>query len=55
MTALLIDLGKHAAFIWASYGIFTVVLVGLVAWLIGEGRRLRRRLDEFEARGVKRR
>ena len=49
------DLGKHAVFIWSSYGIVAVVLFGLVAWLIIDGVRLKRRLDELEARGVRRR
>jgi heme exporter protein D len=49
------DLGKHAAFIWSSYGIVTVVLTGLIVWLICDGLRLKRRLDELEARGIRRR
>ena len=49
------DLGKHAVFIWSSYAVVVVVLSGLVAWLISDGRRLRRRLDDLEARGVRRR
>ncbi|MEZ5844421.1 MAG: heme exporter protein CcmD [Hyphomicrobiaceae bacterium] len=51
----MIDLGKHAVFIWASYGATTVVLAGLVAWLIADGRRLERALRDLEARGVRRR
>ena len=49
------DLGPHAAFIWSSYAIFTVVLVGLIGWLVMDGRRLKRGLDAMEARGVRRR
>ncbi len=49
------DLGPHAAFIWASYGAVAVVLVLLVAWLLWDGQRQRRLLDELEARGVRRR
>jgi heme exporter protein D len=49
------DLGRHAAFIWSSYAIFAVVLVGMVVWLITDGRRLKRGLDDMEARGVRRR
>ncbi len=44
------DLGPHAAFIWASYALTAVVLVGLVGWLIFDGRRQRQLLDAFEAR-----
>ena len=51
----MIDLGKHAVFIWSSYAVVAVVLVGLIGWLVADGRRLRRRLAELEARGVTRR
>ena len=33
------DLGPHAAFIWASYALMVLVLGGLIAWLIFDGRR----------------
>ncbi len=49
------DLGPHAAFIWGSYGVVAAVLLALVAWLVTDGRRLKRALDEMEARGVRRR
>ncbi len=49
------DLGPHAAFIWASYAIVAGVLVLLVAWLTFDGRRQQRMIDEFEARGIRRR
>lgn len=49
------DLGPHAGFIWTSYGIMALVLAALVAWLIADGRRLKRNLDDLEARGVTRR
>ena len=51
----MIDLGKHAVFIWSSYGVVIVVLAALVGWLISDGLRLRRRLAELEAQGVTRR
>lgn len=51
----MIDLGKHAVFIWSSYATVVIVLAGLVYWLAAEGRRYRTRLDDFEARGVTRR
>jgi heme exporter protein D len=50
-----IDLGPHASFIWLSYAIVTVVVGGLIAWLVLDGREQERRLAEFAARGVKRR
>jgi len=49
------DLGPHAAFIIASYAVVAVVMTGLVAWLIFDGRRQQRTLDDLEARGVRRR
>jgi heme exporter protein D len=49
------DLGPHAAFIWASYATVTVVLAGLVGWLVLDGRRQQRLIDELESRGVRRR
>jgi len=49
------DLGKHAVFIWSSYAIVVVVLTALIVWLISDGGRLKRRLADLEARGVRRR
>ena len=49
------DLGPHAAFIWSAYGVFAVVLVGLIAWLVLDGREQQRRLADLAARGVSRR
>ena len=49
------DLGQHAAFIWASYAIVALVLALLIGWLVADGRQQQRRLDELEARGVRRR
>ena len=51
----LIDFGPHAAFIWSAYAITGVVLAGLIAWLIADGRVQQRRLADLDARGVKRR
>ena len=49
------DLGPHAAYIWASNAVVAIVLAGLVGWLIADGRHQQRLLDELDARGVKRR
>jgi heme exporter protein D len=49
------DLGPHAVFIWSSYGVVTLVLAGLIAWLVADGRAQQRRLDDLAARGVRRR
>lgn len=49
------DLGPHAAFIWSAYGAVVLVLAGLIAWLVLDGREQQRRLDDLAARGVSRR
>ncbi len=49
------DLGPHAAFIWASYAAVALVLLLLLVWLIWDGRRQRRLLENLESRGVRRR
>jgi heme exporter protein D len=49
------DLGPHAAFIWAAYAITVVVLAGMIGWLVLDGRAQQRRLESFAKRGVTRR
>lgn len=49
------DLGPHAVFIWISYAIVAATIIGLVFWLIADGRRQRAALKDLEARGVRRR
>jgi heme exporter protein D len=49
------DLGPHASFIVASYAVVAVVMAGLVAWLVLDGRRHRRALEALEAQGIRRR
>ncbi len=49
------DLGQHAAFIWASYGVSFLVLGGLILWLRLDANRQANLLAELEARGVTRR
>lgn len=48
-------LSGHAGFVFAAYAITTVVLVTMIAAILLDGRRLRRRIAELEARGVRRR
>jgi heme exporter protein D len=50
-----IDLGNHAGFVVASYAIFFVVVIGLIAWVVVDGRAQRRALADLESRGVRRR
>lgn len=49
------DFGNHAGFIFASYGLSLLVVVGLFVWVILDGRAQRRSLAELEARGIRRR
>jgi heme exporter protein D len=43
-----------AGHIYASYALTALVLLGLGSWLLWDGRRQQRRLDDLEARGVRR-
>lgn len=49
------DLGPHAAFIWISYAVVAVVIGGLIAWLVADGRKQQAALKALEDRGVRRR
>jgi heme exporter protein D len=49
------NLGPHAAFIVASYGMAALVVLGLIAWVLADFRAQRRVLADLEARGVRRR
>ena len=49
------DLGTHAVFIWASYGIVFGVVAGLLLWLWIDSRRQLAALADLEKRGVRRR
>ena len=49
------DLGPHAAFIWASYGAFVLILALLIGWTVLDGRRQARALADADRRGLKRR
>jgi heme exporter protein D len=47
--------GTHTGFIVAAYLLTAAVLVGVVAWIVLDGRNQRRRIADLEARGVRRR
>ncbi len=49
------SLGPFAGFIWAAYGVTALVIAGLIAWLIFDGRRQARALAALEKLGIKRR
>ena len=44
------DLGPHATYIWSAYTVVAVALLALIVWLIADGRRQQRLIEEIEAR-----
>jgi len=44
------DLGKYAVTVLSAYGASFLLLVGLVAWSLWQAARVKRVLDEAEAR-----
>ena len=49
------EVATHTGFILAAYLAAAVVLAGLAGWILLDGRSLRRKLAELEARGIRRR
>ena len=52
---MIIDLGPHADFILAAYGVALLVLIVLIGWIALDYRAQRRRVAELESQGVTRR
>ena len=50
-----INLGPHADFILAAYGITLLVVLVLIAWVALDYRSQRRRVAELESEGITRR
>jgi heme exporter protein D len=48
-------LGPHAGFILAAYLVTAAVVLGLIVWVIVDGRAQARALADLDARGVRRR
>lgn len=46
---------SHAAYVFTSYGIATLAVLGLITWVVMDGRARRRELAELEASGIRRR
>jgi len=46
---------SHTGFIIAAYLVTAAVLIGLIVWVIADGRAQKRRLADLEARGIRRR
>ncbi len=51
----MLDLGPHAVFIWAAYGVTFVTVAALIAFIVEDDRRQRRILAELERQGITRR
>ena len=49
------ELGEHAGFIITAYLTSFFVIGGAVVWSLTQGRRIQARIDELEARGIRRR
>jgi heme exporter protein D len=49
------DLGPHAAFIWAAYGVTALAMAALVLLIVQDDRRQRWLLAELERQGITRR
>ncbi|MDO9637439.1 MAG: heme exporter protein CcmD [Pseudotabrizicola sp.] len=47
------DLGRYAVAVLSSYGVSLLLLAALVALTLWQGRRVKRQLDEVEARQAK--
>ncbi len=44
----MLDLGPHAAFIWAAYAAVAIVIALLIVWVVVDGRRQRAMLARLE-------
>lgn len=52
---MIASLGPHWGFIVASYAVFAIVVIAMIAWINLDGKAQRRALDDLEARGIRRR
>lgn len=46
---------SHAFYIYVSYGVSAVIIVGLIAWTFFDGRARQAELKALEASGIRRR
>jgi heme exporter protein D len=51
----MLDLGPHAVFIVAAYGVTLVAVAALAAYIVADDRKQRRLLADLERRGIRRR
>ncbi len=52
---MIAEFGRHAPYIIGSYAVVALVVAGLIAWVLIDGRRLAREIERLEAQGVRRR
>ncbi len=51
----MVDLGPHASFIVAAYGVTFVAVAALTLFIVADDRKQRRLLADLERRGIRRR
>ena len=51
----MLDLGPHAAFIFAAYGVTFVAVATLALFIVEDDRKQRRLIAELERKGIRRR
>jgi heme exporter protein D len=51
----MIDLGPHASFILAAYGVTLVAVAALASFIVADDRKQRRLIAELERKGIRRR
>jgi heme exporter protein D len=51
----MLDLGPHAAFIFAAYGVTFVAVAALASFIVEDDRKQRRLIAELERKGIRRR
>ena len=51
----MLDLGPHAAFIFAAYGVTFVAAAALTLFIVEDDRKQRRLIAELERKGIRRR
>lgn len=45
----------NGGYILAAYGLTLLIVVGLIVWIVLDGKRQRQHLKDLEARGIRRR
>ena len=45
---MVLDMGRHAAYVWPAYGAFAAIFAGLIWWVVAANARARKALEEAE-------